>query len=93
MTSAAGTRAHWEEQTCGQLHPPRDENADDSDPIPCDADVNLSARMRLLVWKSRNTPEIGMPTVPIYGYGRKDYGNVTGTGSLYPYRMNGIGQA
>ncbi len=36
---------------------------------------------------------LGMPTVPVYGYGRKDYGNVTGTGSPYPYRMHGIGQA
>ncbi|PBK59908.1 hypothetical protein ARMSODRAFT_1027032 [Armillaria solidipes] len=29
-----------------------------------------------------------MSTVPVYGYGRKDYGHLTGTGDPYPYRID-----
>ncbi len=36
---------------------------------------------------------VGMPTVPVYGYGRKDYGHLTGTGRPYPYRIDVVEHA
>ncbi|PBK65081.1 hypothetical protein ARMSODRAFT_978507 [Armillaria solidipes] len=36
---------------------------------------------------------LGMSTVPVYGYGRKHYGDFTGTGDPYPYRIDAIAKA
>ncbi len=34
---------------------------------------------------SNSNRKLGMPTVPIYGYGRKVYRHLTGTGTSYLY--------
>ncbi len=34
-----------------------------------------------------------MPTVPVYGYGRKDDGYLTDTGHPYPYRIGVVEHA
>lgn len=34
-----------------------------------------------------------MSTVPVYGYSRKDYGHLMGTGHPYPYRIDVVEHA